>query len=201
MSCIEVRVDDLRQDDGLIDQALRSIDDLLWELLGSGIGRGFLITTNGEVLPKSRLRSYRGLFSRDWKANGLVFEEEIDRHHGSFFVGAARLTEHNKTDCLSAARDIFRSCVLIAPEGDANALWEQVGVPVCQSLRFEESVRDFVTIDYCILIPRLAGTRRAVTTFGIDTRGEFVNARLFLDNALRPEYVSALRAVRARLGD
>jgi hypothetical protein len=145
---------------------------------------------------RSPLKSHRGLFPREWKQRELaVVECEMVRDNLSYLIGVAHVNDQNWAACLSAARDISRACILIAGDPNAQILWAESGEALCRGLK----VAGDVVIDYGTLIPIIANERRTIVTFGIDPRGDFVNARLFLEDSLRSAYLSTLRILRTRM--
>jgi hypothetical protein len=60
--CLEVRIDGLGDDNLLDEQAVEMLHRIAWKLCDGRLGAAYLVFFEHTQLPRSRLRSYKGVF-------------------------------------------------------------------------------------------------------------------------------------------
>jgi hypothetical protein len=192
LSCIEVRIDTIGNDDLLYKKASRWLDEVAWGLAESGLGQSFLVQVAFELSPKSRVKSYKGIFRRGGEIkSGEYCEEEIEIERQSVFIGTARISDENKTESLRIARHILRSFVILSEEASAQSLLQYLKKPLVDCLM----IKTAINIDYPELIPIVVHSNQALVTFGIGARDNYVNLRLFVHKSQKQQYVQALVSI------
>jgi hypothetical protein len=177
--CLEVRIDGLGGDDTLGDQADQILSRIAWKLSDGRLGVAYLVFFEHTQLPKSRIRSYKGVFPYKGKIKqGEYIEFEFELEAGlTFFAGMAPITKYNRDECFDLAGSLVWGFVVI-PVNQTNKIY---------SREFLESIipcldtRGAISINSLKLIPRFCSQGLVVFSFGSDTQGDFVNIRSFFN--------------------
>jgi hypothetical protein len=177
--CLEVRIDGLGDDDLIDEQAMDMLRRIAWMLSDGELGVAYLVFFEHTQLPKSRIRSYRGVFPYKGEIKqGEYIEFEFELEAGlTFFAGMAPITKYNRDECFGLAGSLVWGFVVI-PVNQTNKIY---------SREFLESIipcldtRGAISINSLKLIPRFCSQGLVVLSFGSDTRGDFVNIRSFFN--------------------
>ena len=177
MSAYEVRIKDLEDNDEKYDNAVLQLENIFWELSENHLGGTFLITIEHKAFPKSRIRSFKGIFPyKGAIKNSEHIECEFEKDNEfSFFIGITPVTEDNKKECFMLAKDSMRS-FWVGPKVNGEFLYTS---DFLENIQRYINVKGTNIIDYMRLIPALCCEKNTVITFGQDTRGEYINLRIF----------------------
>lgn len=180
LCCLEVRIDGLRNNNELYDDAVQALTEVAWQLSGRKMGKAYLVLVEDQLLPKSKLRSYKGLFpykGQIKQGDFVEWEVELDRIW-SFFMGMAPIIQANRDECFSLAKNIFRSFILLSTEQTVGVYGREFLESITPCL----STKGNIIINQMKLIPRVCKDGLMLFKFGLtDPRGEYVNIRLFFD--------------------
>jgi hypothetical protein len=184
--CLEVRIDGLEDDDELDEQAIQILTRIAWRLSDGVLGRAYLVLVEPRSLPRSRIRTYKGLFpykGQIKQGEYIEFEFELEAHPGwFFFVGMAPITKNNRDECFALTRDFTRAFVLISSEQTTSVYTRDFleSIISCLSAR-----RMSISIEYMKLIPMICSQGLAVFSFRSDSRGDYRNISLFFNREIK----------------
>ncbi len=184
--CLEVRIDGLGNNDELDEQAIQILTKIAWQLSNGVVGRAYLILVEDQSHPKSRLKTYKGLFpykGQIKQGDYIEFEFELKTHPGwFFFAGMAPITENNRDECFALARNSMQAFVLTSM-GQTTDVYNREfieSIIPCLNAR-----RMSISIDYMKLIPMLCSQSLMVFSFGSDVRGDYRNIRPFFNGEVK----------------
>jgi len=197
LNCLEIRSEDLKDNDDLFFRAMNDLTGITWLLL-KNLGEVFLILVEHKISAKSRLRTYKGLFPNNSQIKkGDFIEEEItvDRN-SSFFIGIIKITESNKDECLILARNFLQAFFLISGEQHDGVFSRDFLKWVAVILNIKHSV----SVNYMRLIPKICVGGDMIMSFGWDARGDYVNSRLFYLVVKKMKVEAAVTKILSFLG-
>lgn len=183
LRCLEIRIDGLRNNDGLYSDATQTLTEIAWQLCSANLGKAYLVLAEDQLLPKSKVRTYKGLFSNKGQIKrGDNTEWEVELDEGwSFFVGMAPITEANRDESLLLASYFFRAFILFSTEQTISPN----GRNFLKSIVPYLDVKGTIWVNYMKLIPGLCRDGLVIISFGYhDTREEYVNLRLFFNREI-----------------
>jgi hypothetical protein len=175
---LEIRIDGLRNDDELFDDATHTLTEAAWRLCKENLYRAYLVLIEDQPLPKSKVRTYKGMFpNKGMIKQGNYIEEEVELDENqSFYMGMAPITEANKDECLSLASYFFRAFILLSSKQEIDIYGRDFLKSIIPCL----DVKGTIWINYMKLIPRVCIDGQAVLYFGFhDPCGDYANVRLF----------------------
>jgi hypothetical protein len=177
MSCLEVRIDGIGDDDWLEMQALYMLRRIAWSFSDGTPGAAYLVFFEHSQLPKSRIRSYKGVFPYKGKIKqGEYIEFEFELEAGlSFFGGMAPVTKDNRDECFALAGSLVWGFIVVAVEQKSETYSREFLESIIPCL----DTRGSISIDSLKLIPRVCSRDLIIFSFGSDTRGDSVNIRCF----------------------
>lgn len=182
ISCLEIRIDGLRNDDVLYDESMQSLREIFRQLSDGQLGKAYLVFVEHLVRPKTKVRSYKGLFPYKGQIKqGEYIEHEIDTdERNSFFLGISPITKVNRDECFSIAGDFMRAFVLLS-SAQAPSFYSRTFL---ESLSHYLETRGSVSFNYMALIPAICSDGMMMYSFG-DTRGDYVNIGLFFSEEMK----------------
>jgi hypothetical protein len=184
--CLEVKIDGLGDDDDLDEQAIQILTRIAWQFSDGALGRAYLVLVEDQSHPRSRIRTYKGLFpykGQIKQGEYIEFEFELEAHPGwFFFAGMAPITKNNRDECFALARNFMRAFVLISIEQMTDVYNREFleSIISCVNAR-----RMSISIEYMKLIPMLCSQGLMVFSFGSDARGDYRNIRPFFDGEVK----------------
>jgi len=188
--CIEVRINDLRENDSRHESAYRQLDALAWCLGDQAPVRGFLVRI-GKPSKRSLVRSYQGIFSRQGMIRKTDFhEEEIEIENQSFFIGVAEVNDKNKVEALTLAHDRFKSFLLFANISTAGLVSKKILKTLQASLLFGK----LFSADWPKVVTQIVNDDQSLLVFGGDGGGgDWLNFRLFSHKSNRLRWLKVLK--------
>jgi hypothetical protein len=183
--CLEVRIDGLGDDNLLDEQAVEMLHRIAWKLCDGRLGAAYLVFFEHTQLPRSRLRSYKGVFPYKGQIKqGEYIEFEFELEKGvTFFAGMTPITKDNRGECFSLTGSLVWGFVVLSG-GQTTSIY---------SREFLESIipcldtdtRGGVRINSLKLIPMVCSQGLAVFSFRSDTRGDQTNISLFFNREIK----------------
>ncbi len=168
----ELRISGLKDDDNQYDKARTALCAMA-EILLESAETQFLIAIEEMAAPRNRVRSYKGFLRLKSIANGYDQEVEIENGH-SIFVGFREIRE---SATLEKAYELISNhsnyCVLV---GDLD---EERMNGIVGDVDSWANINHLARIDYGKLMAVAIAKDLLVITIGIDTRGDFVNLRVY----------------------
>lgn len=193
--CLEVRIDGLGDNDELDEQAIQILTRIAWQFSDGVLGRAYLVLVDHQSLPKSRVRSYKGLFpykGQIKQGDYIEFEFELEAHPGwFFFVGMTPITKNNRDECFALTRDFTRAFVLISSEETTSIYTRELLESMIPCL---SAGRMSISIDYLKLIPKVCSQGLLIFSFASDTRGDYRNIRLFFNREVKSQVQQAVNS-------
>jgi hypothetical protein len=190
LCCLEISIQGLKNGDLLYDQAAQSLAEMVWKLSSGILGAAYLVLVEHQSLPKSKVRTHKGLFPYKGRIKqGDFIEYEVDLEAGwSYIVGISPVTVTNRDECLSLMRDPSQGLVVLTGqqknEGVGELLLDRLipGLSIYPSPNNKGCPR----INYMKLIPKLCNLGLIILSFGPgDSRGEYANIRLFFHTRIK----------------
>lgn len=173
----EIRTESLSKNITHYDETLDIIEEVAWDILMRGFGFSYLVTIENDMRPRSRLRSYKGLFPHEGLIRKGVFKEtEVLRGDVSFFVGMAELNESNKKECIEIALN-YTSSFFVSSDN-------HIGQPMMGQLLdlFSNTLYEYpMWFDYAKVISIAVRANLTVTSFFSNLGNGTLKFRGFLE--------------------
>src|SRR6266498_3360123 len=183
--CLEVRIGDLGDDDELDEQAVKTLHRIAWKLCDGRLGAAYLVFFEHTQLPKSRLRSYKGVFPYKGQIKqGEYVEFEFELEAGlSFFAGMTPITKDNRDECFTIMGSFWRGFVVLSGLQTTNIYSREFLESIIPCLDTDN--RGGIRINSPKLIPMACSQGLVVFSFGSDTRGDYRNIRPFFNREVK----------------
>jgi broad specificity polyphosphatase/5'/3'-nucleotidase SurE len=188
--CVEVRINDLREDGLRHERAYAFLDEIAWSLTKATSKHAYLIKVN-KPSNKSRIKSHNGIFPRGGAIRESdYYEEQIDVREQSFFVGTVKLDKQNRAEAFSLAHDRFTSIVFFAQANTAKTALKSVLDVFLDSLR----VNKLFSINFPRLVSMIVNDEQSLLAFGGDGAGsDWLNITVYSRKSLQ-SWVEKLKA-------
>jgi hypothetical protein len=181
--CLEVRIDGLGDDNLLDEQAVEMLHRIAWKLCDGRLGAAYLVFFEHTQLPRSRLRSYKGVFPYKGQIKqGEYIEFEFELEKGvTFFAGMTPITKDNRDECFTLTGSFWRGFVVLSSLQTTNIYNREFleSITPCLNTRWGISVNSLK------LIPMACSQGLIVFSFGSDTRGDYRNIRPFFNREVK----------------
>lgn len=176
LAAVEIRINGLHDDYDAYDMSMASLEAAGRDVLDQAFATRVLLAVEHRPLPVSRVRSHRGFLSRRGQySQGKFLEREVSVEGSlTFFVAIAEMSKESWSDCFQVARDPSQACILSSGVPELH-----VGEQIIDKAITCLTTKNVVNIDYMRLVPEFCQGAVAITSVGLDTRGEFVNLRSF----------------------
>ncbi len=183
--CLEVRIDGLGDDDLLDEQAMETLHRIAWKLCDGRLGAAYLVFFEHTQLPKSRLRSYKGVFPYKGQIKqGEYIEFEFELEAGlSFFAGMTPITKDNRDECFSLTGSFWWGFVVLSGIQTADIYSREFLESIIPCLHTD--TRGGISINSLKVIPMACSQGLVVFSFRSDTRGDQVNISLFFNREIK----------------
>jgi|SRR5882672_1399705 len=183
--CLEIRIDGLGDDDLLDEQAMEMRRRIAWNLSDGRLGAAYLVFFEHTQLPKSRLRSYKGVFPYKGQIKqGEYIEFEFELEAGlTFFAGMALITKDNRDECFALTGSLVWGFVVLSGGQTANIYSREFLESIIPCL--DTDTRGGIRINSLKLIPMVCSQGLVVFSFGSDTRGDYRNIRPFFNREVK----------------
>src|SRR6266511_1651479 len=176
---------DLGDDDELDEQAVKTLHRIAWKLCDGRLGAAYLVFFGHTQLPKSRLRSYKGVFPYKGQIKqGEYVEFEFELEAGlSFFAGMTPITKDNRDECFTIMGSFWRGFVVLSGLQTTNIYSREFLESIIPCLDTDN--RGGIRINSLKLIPMACSQGLVVFSFGSDTRGDYRNIRPFFNREVK----------------
>ena len=209
LSCLEIRVSDLRGQFGAAgdipallaataqgvlrtQRARRLLNEVASTLIESAPHGAYLVRVS-HPNDRSRVRSYKGIFPYGGQIRKTNFREtEIDVGDKSFFIGATKIDDRNRSESFSLAHSSL-AFLLLPAEANEDRIWQDVTEILPGCLKFE-------MIDTPRVVTSLIHRDEAVFTFGWDAvADDWASLCIFASKLRSSEWLAKLENCRDRL--
>jgi hypothetical protein len=183
--CLEVRINGLGDNDLLDEQAMEMLQRIAWKLCDGRLGAAYLVFFEHTQLPRSRLRSYKGVFPYKGQIKqGEYIEFEFEMEAGStFFAGMAPITKDNRDECFSLVGSLVWGLVVLSGEQITNIYSREFLESIIPCL--DTDTRGGIHINSMKLVLMVCSQGLAVFSFRSDTRGDQTNISLFFNREIK----------------
>lgn len=182
INCLEIRIDGLKDNDVLYEQANRLRTKIAGHIFDGRLGNSYLVLTEYQSLPKNKIRSYKGLFpSKGQIKKGDFLEFEFEWGKGeTFFIGIAPITKDNRAEIYDFAKDYLRAFILTSGESPANVYTQEFLESIISCL----NIKGNIIIDSMRLVPKVCSQGLMIFEFASSQNGDHVNIRSFYPKVL-----------------
>jgi hypothetical protein len=183
--CLEVRIDGLRDDDLLDEQAVEMLHRIAWKLCDGRLGAAYLVFFEHTQLPRSRLRSYKGVFpykGQIKQGEYIEFEFELEKEL-TFFAGMTPITKDNRDECFSLTGSFWWGFVVLSGIQATDIYSREFLESMIPCLRTD--TRGGISVNSLKLIPMVCSQGLAVFSFGSDGGEDQRNISLFFNREIK----------------
>jgi hypothetical protein len=180
--CLEVRIDGLRDDDLLDEQAVEMLHRIAWKLCDGRLGAAYLVFFEHTQLPRSRLRSYKGVFpykGQIKQGEYIEFEFELEKEL-TFFAGMNPITKDNRDECFSLTGSFWRGFVVLSGLQTTNIYSREFLESIIPCLNTKWGI----SVNSLKLIPMACSQGLVVFSFGSDGGEDQRNISLFFNREI-----------------
>jgi hypothetical protein len=183
--CLEVRIDGLRDDDLLDEQAVKTLHRIARKLCDGRLGAAYLVFFEHTQLPKSRLRSYKGVFPYKGQIKqGEYIEFEFELEAGlAFFAGMTPITKDNRDECFPLAGSFWQGFIVLSGIQTTNIYSREFLESIIPCL--DTYTRGGISINSLKLIPMACSQGLIVFSFGSDGSEDHRNISLFFNREIK----------------
>jgi hypothetical protein len=183
--CLEVRIDGLRDNDLLDEQAVKTLHRIAWKLCDRRLGAAYLVFCEHTQLPRSRLRSYKGVFPyKGLIKQGEYIEFEFELEKGlTFFAGMTPITKDNRDECFPLAGGFWQGFIVLSGIQTTNIYSREFLESIIPCL--DTDTRGGIRINSLKLIPMACSQGLIVFSFGSDGSEDNRNISLFFNREIK----------------
>jgi hypothetical protein len=185
--CIEVRIDGVGEDQLSDEHAFhRRLDEVASSLINED--QAFVVKMT-RPSPKSRIKSYKGIFPR----NGTIrrsdfYEQEVETKGGSLFIGTARFAERNKVEALALAHNRLEAFLIFTHADSAELASKKVVGTLLNSRRVKPPM-----INFPKLVAGVVDREQSLLVFGRDGAADkWLSLCLFAHHSFRSEWLKKM---------